>query len=175
MPFFPLKSSVFCHLRLTHLRCLKLRCLNGMQPLPLPLSKPFFRGKVVVLCNEMTASDGEGFCLGARTLLGAPLVGSRTWGGFVWIADPHVFVDGGMLTVPAFGVAHEDGKEWLIEGRGVEPDIVVDNMPVETFGGKDRQLEAGVSHLLGLIDQAPMEAPKRPDPRELQQPPAPRL
>ena len=50
-----------------------------------------FRGHVVVLCNEMTASDGEGFCLGARRVLEPGRVprifGTRTWGGFIWIGE----------------------------------------------------------------------------------------
>ncbi len=32
--------------------------------------------------------------------------------------------------------------EWLIEGHGVEPDVVVDNPPHATFKGEDAQLKA---------------------------------
>lgn len=36
----------------------------------------------------------------------------------------------------------------IIEGWGVEPDIVVDNLPAETFAGKDRQMATAVRELL---------------------------
>jgi tricorn protease len=42
-------------------------------------------------------------------------------------------------------------RKLLIEGWSVEPDVVVDNLPWETFGGRDRQLEAAVTELLVRI------------------------
>ena len=56
--------------------------------------------------------------------------------------------------------------QWLIEGHGVDPDIVVDNLPHATFQGKDAQLEAAVEHLKKLIREKPVEqpvVPKYPD------------
>ncbi|HYK44934.1 MAG TPA: hypothetical protein VEV83_07190, partial [Parafilimonas sp.] len=58
-----------------------------------------------------------------------------------------------------------EGK-WLIEGRGVEPDIVVDDLPYETYNGKDAQLEAAVEYLKKEIKNDPRDmpaAPKHPD------------
>ncbi len=54
-----------------------------------------------------------------------------------------------------------EGK-WLIEGWGVNPDIVVDNLPHETFNGKDAQLEAAVKHLQELIAKDPRPVPPAP-------------
>jgi tricorn protease len=54
----------------------------------------------------------------------------------------------------------------LIEGHGVDPDIVVDNLPHATFEGKDTQLEAAVQHLKQLIREKPIQqpvVPKYPD------------
>jgi tricorn protease len=51
---------------------------------------------------------------------------------------------------------------WLIEGHGVEPDIVVDNLPHETFTGRDAQLEAAVKHLEELIAKEPRPMPPIP-------------
>ncbi len=59
------------------------------------------------------------------------------------------------------GVYGPEG-EWLIEGRGVDPDIVVDNPPHATFGGRDAQLEAAVKYLQDLIKKEPVEVPKHP-------------
>jgi tricorn protease len=41
--------------------------------------------------------------------------------------------------------------KWQIEGHGVDPDIVMDNLPNATFNGKDAQLEAALSYVKGLI------------------------
>ena len=56
--------------------------------------------------------------------------------------------------------------EWLIEGWGVEPDIVVDNLPHETFNGRDAQLEAAIEHLKQRIAAEPIPdfpVPEHPD------------
>jgi tricorn protease len=56
---------------------------------------------------------------------------------------------------------YADGNR-LIEGRGVDPDIVVDNLPNETLNGKDAQLEAAVAYLRKLIAEKPVPVPKSP-------------
>jgi tricorn protease len=35
-------------------------------------------------------------------------------------------------------------RNWLIEGRGVAPGMVVDNLPHAAFEGQDAQLEAAI-------------------------------
>ena len=50
-----------------------------------------------------------------------------------------------------------DGS-WIIEGRGVSPDIGVDNLPYATFSGTDAQLDKAVSYLKDALKQQP--APK---------------
>jgi tricorn protease len=52
--------------------------------------------------------------------------------------------------------------QWLIEGHGVDPDILVDNLPNATFNGKDAQLEAAVAYLKKLIAEKPLPVPKPP-------------
>ncbi|HSG26948.1 MAG TPA: S41 family peptidase, partial [Candidatus Krumholzibacterium sp.] len=44
-----------------------------------------FRGHIVVLCNEYTASDGEAFAEGFKRLGLGKVIGTRTWGGEVWL------------------------------------------------------------------------------------------
>ena len=44
-------------------------------------------------------------------------------------------------------------SHWLIEGRGVEPDIEVQNMPADVLQGKDAQLEAGVKNVQQTLKQ----------------------
>ncbi|MCC6396198.1 MAG: PDZ domain-containing protein, partial [Bacteroidetes bacterium] len=124
-----------------------------------------FRGHMVVLCNERTASDGEAFAEGFRRLGLGKVIGTRTWGGEIWLSSSNVLVDRGIATAAETGVFGPEG-EWLIEGRGVEPDIVVDNLPHATFSGQDAQLDAAVKHLQQLLKEKPIpdpQAPKYPD------------
>lgn len=121
-----------------------------------------FRGHLVVLCNEHTASDGEAFSEGFRRLGLGKVIGTRTWGGEIWLSFSNFLVDGGIASAAETGVYGPEGS-WLIEGHGVEPDLVVDNLPHETFLGKDRQLEAAVAHLQELIETDPRPVPPVPD------------
>ncbi len=120
-----------------------------------------FRGHVVVLCNESTASDGEAFAEGIKRLNIGKVIGTRTWGGEVWLSSSNFLVDGGIATAAEVGVFGPEGQ-WLIEGHGVDPDIVVDNLPHETFKGRDAQLEAAIKYLQDKIKAEPIEAPKAP-------------
>ncbi len=52
--------------------------------------------------------------------------------------------------------------QWLIEGHGVDPDIVVDNLPHATFKGDDAQLDAAVKYLLEQIKTKPVPVPPPP-------------
>jgi tricorn protease len=56
---------------------------------------------------------------------------------------------------------YADGK-WLIEGRGVEPDMVVDNLPHESYAGVDTQLEAALKELQKEIQADPRPVPPAP-------------
>jgi tricorn protease len=120
-----------------------------------------FRGHMVVLCDEDTASDGEAFSEGFRRLGLGKVMGTRTWGGEIWLSSSNVLVDRGLASAAEMGVYGPE-REWLIEGHGLDPDIVIDNLPHATFLGKDAQLEAAVKHLQELIKKQPVEVPKHP-------------
>jgi len=117
-----------------------------------------FGGHVVVLCNERTSSDGEVLCEGIRRLGIGTVIGSRTWGGEIWLTSSNFLVDRGIATAAEFGVYGPQG-DWLIEGHGVEPDVAVDNLPHATFEGKDAQLEAAVAFLKEKIRKEPVVVP----------------
>ncbi len=120
-----------------------------------------FRGHIVVLVDEATASDGEAFAEGFRRLGLGKVIGTRTWGGEIWLSASNVLVDRGIATAAETGVYGPE-RQWLIEGHGVEPDIVVDNLPHETFTGRDAQLEAALKHLEALIQADPRPVPAAP-------------
>ncbi|MEZ5395613.1 MAG: hypothetical protein R2724_22750 [Bryobacterales bacterium] len=89
------------------------------------------------------------------------MIGTRTWGGEIWLSFDNFLVDKGIASAAEVGVFGPEG-DWLIEGHGVVPDIEVDNLPHETFEGKDRQLEAAVQHLLEKIEKEPPPRPAAP-------------
>ncbi len=120
-----------------------------------------FQGHVVVLCDEWTASDGEAFSEGVKQLKLGTVIGTRTWGGEIWLSSSNFLVDRGIATAAEFGVFGPEGT-WLIEGRGVEPDITVDNLPHATFKGEDAQLKAAVEHLRKQIQEKPVKMPVTP-------------
>lgn len=128
---------------------------NGIQPQS--NMQNTFRGHLVVLMDELTYSDGETFAAGVKALKLGPLVGKRTAGAGVWLSDANNLLDNGRARVAEFGQFAADG-EWLIEGVGVTPDVEVDNLPHETFAGRDRQLETAI----GLLERKMKEQPVKP-------------
>jgi tricorn protease len=123
---------------------------------------PFaFRGRMVALVNETTISDGEAFAEGFRRLGLGKVVGTRTWGGEIWLSQDNVLVDRGIATAAETGVFGPEG-DWLIEGTGVIPDVVVDNLPRATADGHDAQLDAAVKLLLDDLAREPVPTPRTP-------------
>jgi tricorn protease len=129
-----------------------------------------FRGHVVVLCDEWTGSDGEAFSEGFRRLGLGKIIGTRTWGGEVWLSASNFLADRGIASTGEIGVygpdtttGAKDKQVWLLEGHGVDPDIVVDNLPHATAMGKDAQLDAALAHLEKLIREQPRAIPEPPD------------
>jgi tricorn protease len=90
-----------------------------------------------------------------------PLIGKRSWGGVVGISGRGPLIDGGGVSVPESGSNSPDGK-WVMEGHGVDPDIVVENDPASVAAGRDPQLERGVQELLQRMERQPAKLPGRP-------------
>jgi len=119
-----------------------------------------FRGHLAVLTDALTYSDGETFSAGIRTLGLGPLIGTRTAGAGVWLTDSNALVDRGrarVAEIPQYGM---DGS-WLVEGVGVSPDIEVDNLPHESFNGRDRQLETALDWLRRKLEAEPVQPLQR--------------
>jgi len=116
-------------------------------------------GPKVALIDEDTASDGEIFSYAFRQWHVGTLIGKRTWGGAVGFDDRGPLLDGGVVSVPEFGTADEHGR-WIIEGHGVDPDIVVEQDAVDVINGHDPQLERGVKELLERLPPAATGLPQ---------------
>lgn len=112
------------------------------------------RGKLVVITNQGTYSDGETFAEGIQRLQLGTLVGMRTAGAGVWLDDDNRLADGGIARAAQNVQIGLDGTR-LIEGRGVTPDIEVDNLPHATFEGADAQLEMAIRVLKDKIAATP--------------------
>ncbi|MBR5076579.1 MAG: PDZ domain-containing protein, partial [Bacteroidales bacterium] len=119
---------------------------GGNQPVP----NETFYGPKVCLIDKYSSSDGDLFPYGFRQLGLGKLIGTRSWGGIVGISGSRQFVDGQDMRTPFFTSYSTEG-EWIIEGHGVDPDIVVDINPFEDWNGKDAQLEKAVEYLKGEL------------------------
>ncbi len=120
-----------------------------------------FRGHIVVLTDAETASDGEAFAEGFKRFQLGKVIGTRTWGGEIWLSGSNVQADLGVATAAETGVYGPEGK-WLIEGHGVDPDITVDNLPHDTFSGNDAQLQSAIDLLKLQINKDPRPIPPPP-------------
>jgi tricorn protease len=121
----------------------------GMARSGVPLTDPpqTFTGPMIALIDEFSASDGDIFPFRFKTLGLGKLIGKRTWGGVVGIRDPLPLTDGGNLFKPEFAPYSKEGKGWIIEGQGVDPDIFVDNDPAKEFRGEDQQLDRAIQEI----------------------------
>ena len=120
-------------------------------------------GPLVMICDEFSASDGDIVNYRFKTYKMGTIVGKRTWGGVVGIRGSLPFVDGGDLRKPEFSRYDVGGKEWIIEGVGVEPDITVDNDPYLEFTGTDQQLNKAIEVILEDLKTKGKKIPNPPN------------
>ena len=120
-----------------------------------------FYGYMACVTNHYAASDGDFFSYFFKQYKLGPLIGERTWGGVRGIRGQIPLMDGGYITRPEFSLYGLDSK-WLIENRGVQPDVVVDNPPDLVLKGQDPQLEKAVEMLMEQIKNNPKKLPARP-------------
>jgi tricorn protease len=119
-------------------------------------------GPMVCLMDEFSASDGDLFPWRFRHHKLGKLVGKRSWGGVVGIRGSLPLLDGGDLRRPEFSRYDVTGKKWIIEGHGVDPDIVVDNDPAKEFAGEDQQLNRAIEELEKELKNNEKEIPPPP-------------
>ena len=122
-----------------------------------------FRGHLVVLVDEHTGSDAEGVSRGISELGLGRIIGTRTWGGGIWLSSDNHLVDGGIATAPEMGTFNSNwGWGGGIENQGITPDIVVDNNPRTAFHGKDEQLERAIAELKSWLKEEAVVMEKPP-------------
>ena len=120
------------------------------------------RRYMALLLNRQGGSDCETLAQEFKDFGLGPVIGTRTWGGWVGIRGDKPFRDGGTSTQPEFGGWDPDGRGWQIEGHGVDPDVVLDLGPDGFLGGKDVQLDYAIDHLMKKIKAEPRPLPGPP-------------
>jgi len=121
-----------------------------------------FLGPMAMLIDKYSASDGDLIAYAFRKHDLGPLIGTRTWGGVVGISSSLPFIDGTDLRKPEFASYSAEKSEWIIEGTGVNPDIVIDNDPYQEFIGYDSQLSKAIEVLLQKIETESKAIPAIP-------------
>ncbi|MEJ5960951.1 S41 family peptidase [Pedobacter immunditicola] len=110
------------------------------EPLEIGKKNPdFYKGKVIMLVNEVTQSNAEFTAMGFSTAKNAIIIGSQTAG-----ADGNVTplfnLPGGISTLfTGLGVYYPDGKE--TQRIGIIPDIIVEPTIKGILEGKDEILD----------------------------------
>jgi tricorn protease len=120
-----------------------------------------FYGYMACVTNHYAASDGDFFTYFFKQYKLGPVVGERTWGGVRGIRGEIPLIDGGYVTRPEFSLYSLDSK-WVIENRGVDPDITVENRPDLVVKGHDPQLEKAIDLVMQEIKAHPKQLPARP-------------
>lgn len=123
-----------------------------------------FRGHIAAIIDADTYSDGETLSEGLKRLGIATLVGTRTAGAGIWLSDSNRLRDNGIARAAESGVFVSTATEnrWIIEGEGVTPNLVVDNLPHATFNGGDAQLDATIGFLKDKLQREPIAVPVVP-------------
>lgn len=122
---------------------------------PNPKPEALVPGPKVLLIDKYSASDGDLFPYQFKYHKLGKIIGVRSWGGVVGIRGSLPFIDGGSLNRPEFAHFNAEGSEFIIEGYGVDPDIVIDNDPAKEYAGEDQQLNKAIEVVLEELKTNP--------------------
>ena len=129
---------------------------------PAPDPEEMIYGPMVCLADEFSASDGDLFTYRFKQYKLGKVIGKRTWGGVIGIRGTLPLLDGSYMNKPEFSRYDVEGKNWIIEGQGVEPDIVVDNDPAQEYVGIDQQLDKAIEVILEELKTKEKTVPPLP-------------
>jgi len=114
---------------------------------------------MVCLTNRYAGSGGDELPYEFKWNKMGPVIGTRTWGGLVGVSMFIDLIDGSGLTAPDYRIYDENGN-WVVENRGIEPDIVVEQKSEDMARGHDTQLMKAVEVLMKKIKDEPRPFPK---------------
>ncbi|NJD23145.1 MAG: peptidase S41 [Melioribacter sp.] len=105
----------------------------------------YFKGKVVVIVNEITQSSAEFYSMALRKAPRATVIGSTTAGADGDIRD--IILPGGIKTrISGFGVYYPDGGE--TQRIGIVPDVEIKPTIKGLIEGKDELLEKAIQIII---------------------------
>lgn len=107
-------------------------------------NKEAYKGKIVILVDESSGSAAEETTAGLQEVGRAYVIGKTTMGEDL-DADVKELPDGGILIYP-FGLSMTP-RGVVIEGRGVIPDLVVEQKRADLLAGRDTQLAAAIDYI----------------------------
>ncbi len=108
-----------------------------------PSPKPY-KGKVVILIDELSSSSSEEFSGGMKAIGRATIIGQRT-AGKVLTMEIVELPEGGLFVYP--NQQTRTSKDEVLEGVGVIPDIKIEMEKEAILKGIDTQLEKAVEYL----------------------------
>jgi hypothetical protein len=97
-----------------------------------------FHGRVIILVNEHTASAGEMVAAFAEENQLATIIGTKTPGRLL---SGSAFKAGFGYIVGLPVAAYLTWQGQLIEGRGVSPNVAVEQVPEQLLAGEDPQMQ----------------------------------
>lgn len=114
-------------------------------------------GPKVTLLDKYSASDGDLFPYRFQVNKIGKTIGTRSWGGVVGYSGAIPLIDGASIVTPSYAPYDKDGKEFIIEGRGVVPDIIIENDPADQYKGIDAQLNKAIEVVLQELKEHPVK------------------
>jgi tricorn protease len=118
-------------------------------------------GPKAMIINQSAGSGGDAMPWYFRKAKLGTLVGTNTWGGLVGIGGYPVLIDGGRVTAPRYAIYGLNGT-WEVEGHGIAPDVMVEDLPKDAAAHHDLQLERAVSIVMDQLKQHPVPVPAVP-------------
>jgi C-terminal processing protease CtpA/Prc len=104
-------------------------------------NKEYYKGKVVIIVNEITQSNAEYTTMAFRVAPKATVIGSTTAGADGNVSE--IYLPGGIRTmISGIGVYYPDGKE--TQRIGIVPDIEVKPTIRGILEGKDELLDKAI-------------------------------
>ena len=119
------------------------------------------QGPKVMLIDETAGSGGDLLPWMFRKLQIGTLVGKRTWGALVGILGFPSLMDGSTITAPNFAIWTPD-EGWIVENKGVAPDVEVEQTPADVIAGRDPQLERAIQIAMQQLAANPPKPMTRP-------------
>lgn len=139
---FQVRRAIAEHLIVERARVWQYVNRFGADDIVLEPAPGAYRGKVVFVVDEMSASSAEELSGAMQALGRAKVVGNRT-AGLVLVAGVQALGAGATLVYPRAETRFANG--FAAEGKGITPDLIVPYDVESLRAGKDAQIDAAIA------------------------------